>query len=52
MRMEQLRKRDVAAMAVLANDAAVSPRCRQCRARGAQRLAFSPCAVQVPGRMT
>jgi len=37
-------------MAVLANDTAVSPRCRQCRARGAQRLAFSPCAVQALGQ--
>jgi len=37
-------------MAVLANDTADSPRCRQCRARGAQRLAFSPCTVQVLGQ--
>jgi len=33
-------------MAVPANYTAVSPWCCQCPARGAQRRAFTPCAVQ------
>ena len=37
-------------MDVLANDTNLSPRCRQCRARGAQRLAFSPCAAEALGQ--
>jgi len=52
-RIGQERLREVAAMAVLANDTAVKPRRRLRRARGAERSAatrVSPCAVRKPGQ--
>ena len=50
MWIAQERLRGVAAMAGLANDTTVEPRRRQCRARGAKRLASAPCAVRKPGQ--